>query len=109
MALQRGRVAVLSRAASSVMTKDRPPKREISGARKTPKPSSVLEKENAALRRELAEAREQQTATAEVLDVISTSSGNLQPVFNTILANATRLCGAKFGTLNLYDGEVFRN
>src|SRR5262249_13507176 len=59
--------------------------------------------------RELSESLEQQTATSEVLGVISRSPGELKPVFETMLANATRLCGAKFGTLNLYDGDVFRN
>src|SRR5262249_35866556 len=58
--------------------------------------------------RELSEAREQQAATAEVLRIISSAPGSLQSVFETILANATRLCGAKLGTLNLYDGDVFR-
>src|SRR5262249_46244516 len=57
---------------------------------------------------DLSEALEQQTATSEVLSVISTTTGNLRPVFDKLLANATRLCGAKFGMLNLYDGDSFR-
>jgi GAF domain-containing protein len=58
--------------------------------------------------RELSESLEQQTATSEVLRVISSSPGELEPVFQTMLENATRLSDAKFGALSLYDGEVFR-
>jgi GAF domain-containing protein/CheY-like chemotaxis protein len=58
--------------------------------------------------REVTEALEQQTATADVLRVISNSPGELEPVFETILENAVRMCEAKFGTLYLCEGDGFR-
>jgi GAF domain-containing protein len=58
--------------------------------------------------RELSEALERQTATAEVLRVISSSPGELEPVFATMLDNAVRICEAKFGTLYLCEGDGFR-
>ena len=57
---------------------------------------------------ELSEALEQQTATSEVLKVISSSPGELEPVFNALLANATRICEAKYAIIYLRQGDAFR-
>ena len=67
-----------------------------------------LQKQVSALTRELAAAREQQTATSEVLQIISSSPGELGPVFQTILGNAVRICEANFGTLQLRENDAFR-
>jgi signal transduction histidine kinase len=62
----------------------------------------------AELEQQLAEAREQLTATSDVLGVISRSPGELDKVFQAMLANATRLCAASFGSLFLREGDAFR-
>jgi signal transduction histidine kinase len=68
---------------------------------------AVIAIENTRLLNELRESLQQQTATADVLRIISASLGELEPVFDAILQNATRICEARFGTLYRFDGFAF--
>ena len=83
---------------------NRPEARETSTAQVA---TADLREQVAALTRELKEAREQQTATSEVLRVISNSPGQLGPVFQAMLEHATRVCDAKFGVLFRYEDGLF--
>nr|WP_249153354.1 GAF domain-containing protein [Bradyrhizobium diazoefficiens] len=69
---------------------------------------AVIALGNVRLFEQLNESLERQTATSEVLEIISASSGELAPVFRKMLENATRICGAGFGTMNLYEEGGFR-
>jgi two-component system NtrC family sensor kinase len=105
----RRRRTIRRRPAKTRHGKTTKPKRNNAPTAGRRRSSSVadLQEQVSFLARELAEAREQQTATSEVLGVISSSPGELEPVFQAMLANAARICEAKFGTLYLRDGDGF--
>src|SRR6516225_4343674 len=71
-------------------------------------PAVRAESEVARLTRERDEALEREKATAEVLRVVSSSAGQLEPIFQAMLENAVRICGANFGVLFLREGDAFR-
>ena len=97
-----GGEAAKARAREPLKTKRRAVSKNASSS------APLQDAEVARLTRELIEAREQQIAASKVLQLISASSGDLQPVFDEILQNATRICEANFGVLLLYDGKNFR-
>ena len=84
------------------------PKRSNASTAARQRSLSDLQEQLDARTRQLNEAIERENATGEVLRAISSSPGQLEPVFEAMLANAVRLCEAKFGNLLLFEGDVFR-
>jgi GAF domain-containing protein len=101
---EEGRVPVKARRRKTV-TRKRPNSAKAAGHRRSPS-TAEQETEVARLTRELNEALEQQTATSEVLQVISSFPGNLEPVFETILEKAVRICDANFGYIYRWRGDA---
>ena len=106
----RRRATVGPKPAKTRHRKPTTPKRSGAGmtANQPNLPVSDLQEQLKRQARELDEAREERAAIAEVLRVISSSSGELEVVFEALLRNATRLCEAKFGDIFRFDGKAFR-
>jgi GAF domain-containing protein len=100
-----------SKPASKAATKDaskRAAMATIEPARPRGSSATAAKQEIARLSRELSDVLAQQAATSEVLQVISSSTGDVEPVFSKLLEKATRVCGAQFGAMGLFDGETYQ-
>ena len=103
------RITIGGKATKSRRRKTTNPKRRTAPAvaRRSRSSETNLQEQVSELTRELTEAREEQAAMREVLSIISSSSGELEPMFQVMLSHATRICEAKFGNLLLFDGGAF--
>jgi GAF domain-containing protein len=97
-----------SRASSKLANARSRKAKTLKAARHSSSSASGQKTDLARITRERDEALERETATSEVLHLISKSPGNLELVFRSILENATHICAAKFGTLTLREGDAFR-
>jgi GAF domain-containing protein len=98
-----------SRASSKLANARSRKAKTLKAARHSSSSLADQETEVARFRRERDEALERETATSQVLRLISKSPGNLELVFRSIVENATRICEAKFGVLTLSEGDAFRH
>src|SRR5215470_10240587 len=104
----RRRSRASSKVAKARSRKAMPKRGSAPASRRSSSSTAGADGEFAQLRRERDEALERETATSEILRLISKSPGDLELVFRSILENATRICEANFGVLHLYEGGGFR-